>query len=191
MMRKGMRGFMPLAVAGILSVGLVACGGDDDEEATPTAEPTAAATTESAPGGAGTVSVTVDGTTTEGVGVSDALVAVSDAAGFDALPVQGLPDGFVLTALMVEEEGSTKVIKGEVEGPSGTAIVTQVNEKQQIPGGTVIQTAAGRAYYEVASGDGVTYYLVTADKTYSIVLEDADLLARDQAMEVLRAFILV
>lgn len=186
-----MRGFVPLAVAGILSVGLVACGDDDDETADPAPEATSAATAESAPAGA--VSVTVDGTTTEAASQSDALVAVSDAAGFEALPVAGLPDGFIVTALAVEpaETGDEKVVKTEVEGPNGKVIVTQVNEKQKIEGGTVIQTAAGRAYYEVTDGAGVTYYLVTSDRTYSLELEDAGLLARDQAIEVLRAFTLV
>lgn len=185
---------MPIAVVGVLSATLIACGSDDGDSpaaTTATAAPSVAATTAPA---AGAVSVTTAGKTTEFASEAEAITSASTAAGFAVLPVKNLPADFAVTNIAITDAaaGSTsKTVKADLKGATGSAIVTQVNERQAVTGGTVIQTAYQREFYEIVKDGGVTYYLVTDDKTYTVVLADSKTMDREQSMELLRGFLAV
>ncbi len=167
-----------LPVAGLVFTG---CGDDSDSPTTPDSP-----TTQAAP-----VKVSTDSNfVAEFDSQAAAAAKASELAGFEVLPVEGLPSGFTVDAFNVlAKAGPASRGQALISSDRGGLLIEQLDTGLIPPQGATKLYAAGPGdYFRIDDSDRPQFELVLPARTFTIVAPSAAALTEEEAIAILEQF---
>lgn len=117
----------------------------------------------------------------------------SDLAGFEVLPIEALPDGFRVVNFNVVPPvaaGSpVRTVQVLIESSSGGLLITQLSSRAQMGSADPVESPEPGDYFRRKTAEGVLYYTLTDDRTYTLTAHSMDTITDDQAVAVLSRFV--